>query len=164
MTMCETIAPYAPLDGLRAKATDAASSLWAWRPWKRPGTRQPDAMTASGVDVWVAASALLLEVAYADGKPSEEACRYIHSAVRREFGLRPEQARKLVRSAQAARAEAPDAWRFSTLVVERLSVAQRAVLSEIMRGLVRLQGHTTERGDYVLRKATSLLRLEPEHV
>jgi uncharacterized tellurite resistance protein B-like protein len=153
--MCETT----------ATASHAATSVRTWRPWRRSATDRPDGgTTGSGVDPWVAASALLLEVAHADGEPSEDARRYIHSAVRREFGLRPEGARSLVRSAQAARAATPDPWRFSALVVERLSVAQRVVLSEMMRVLVRLQGRPTERGDYVLRKAASLLRLEAERV
>jgi uncharacterized tellurite resistance protein B-like protein len=159
--MCQMTAVYTPFDALRAKATRAAGSVRAWRPWRRSATH-PDGTTSVGVDPWVAASALLLEVAHAGGEPSEDACRYIHSAVRREFGLGADGARSLVRSAQAARAATPDPWRFSTLVVERLSVAQRMVLSEMMRILVRLQGHPPARGDYVLRKAASLLRLEAE--
>lgn len=163
--MCETTAAYTPFDALRARATRAAGAVRAWRPWRRSATHQADGTTSSGgVDPWVAASALLLEVAHADGLPSEDACRYIHWAVRREFGLGAERARTLVRSAAAARAATPDPWRFSALVVERLSVAQRVVLSEMMKGLVRLQGRPTDHGEYVLRKAASLLRLEAEHV
>lgn len=121
-------------------------------------------ITSAEPDLRVAACALLLEIAYADADFSHEERHHVESTIRAEFGLGPVEAAKLVRSAERARDEAPGAWHFTNAIVERYSAGQKAVLADIMHALLHVDGKPTWREDYVVRKISALLRLEPEYV
>lgn len=121
-------------------------------------------MTSADVDVRLATCALLLEVAYADADFSDTERRHVEATLRRQFGLGPVEAAELVRAAERARDEAPGAWHFTTPIAERFTTAQKRVLSEILHALLHLDGHPTWQEDYVVRKLSALLRLEPEYV
>lgn len=121
-------------------------------------------ITSAELDLRLAACALLLEVAYADGDFSDAERRHVEATVRREFGLGPTEAAELVRAAERARDEAPGAWHFTNPIVARYSAGQKIVLSGILHGLLRIDGEPTSGEDYVVRKISALLRLEPEYV
>lgn len=119
---------------------------------------------ASPKDLRLAACALLLELAHADDRFSGEERLHVESAVRRQFGLDAAQAEKLLELADQARAEAIDLWQFTNLIAENYSLGQKMVLAEIMWGLVYSDGTLASKEDYLMRKISNLLRLEPGYL
>ena len=147
-----------PLDTLRLVAGRWMGRLR--RRWPFQGATTEAARTS--VNPRLAASALLLEVASADGALSPEERQYIEGVLRREFGLAGVQAERLLRSADSARRRAPDQRRFTREILERLSGRQRALFSAIIQGLAQVEGGPTPEQEYTLRKITNLLRLETD--
>jgi uncharacterized tellurite resistance protein B-like protein len=115
-------------------------------------------------DLRLAACALLLELAYADDDFSEAEREHLEAAVRRQFGLDEEQTAELIALAEKQRAEAVDLWTFTNLVAEHYSLGQKMVLAEAMWGLVYSDGELASREDYLMRKISGLLRLEPGYL
>lgn len=115
-------------------------------------------------DLRLAACALLLELAHADEAFTAEERRHVEGAVRRQFGLDAEQAERLLALAQEARARAVDMWQFTSLIAEHYSLGQKMVLAEMMWGLVYADGELAQREDYLMRKISNLLRLEPGYL
>jgi len=115
-------------------------------------------------DIRLAACALLLELAHADEDFSDEERQHLESAVRRQFGLAPEEAARLLELAEKERAQAVDLWQFTNLVAESYSIGQKMVLAEIMWGLVYSDGELAGKEDYLMRKICNLLRLEPGYL
>ncbi len=115
-------------------------------------------------DLRLAACALLLELAYADDQFTEEEREHLEAAVRRQFGLDENQAAELIALAEKQRAEAVDLWTFTNLVAEHYSLGQKMVLAEAMWGLVYSDGELASREDYLMRKISGLLRLEPGYL
>ncbi len=115
-------------------------------------------------DIRLAACALLLELAYADSEFTDDERQHLESAIRRQFGLEAGQAEKLLRQAEEARAEAVDLWHFTNQVAENYSLGQKMVLAEIMWGLVYSDGDLANKEDYLMRKISNLLRLEPGYL
>jgi uncharacterized tellurite resistance protein B-like protein len=66
--------------------------------------------------------------------------------------------------ADEAREEAVDLWQFTNLVAENYSLGQKMVLAEIMWGLVYSDGDLANKEDYLMRKISNLLRLEPGYL
>jgi uncharacterized tellurite resistance protein B-like protein len=120
--------------------------------------------TAARKDLRLAACALLLELAHADDEFTEDERRHVESAIRRQFGLPPEEAEKLLALAEEARRSAVDLWQFTNLIAESYSLGQKTVLAEIMWGLVYSDGDLASREDYLMRKICNLLRLEPGYL
>jgi len=119
---------------------------------------------ASRKDLRLAACALLLELAYADEEFTEDERQHVESAVRRQFGLGHEEAEKLLALADEARKSAVDLWQFTNLIAESYSIGQKMVLAEIMWGLVYSDGELAGKEDYLMRKISNLLRLEPGYL
>lgn len=115
-------------------------------------------------DLRLAACALLLELAHADREFTEDERQHLQSAVRRQFGLDSAEAAKLLELAEQERAEAVDLWQFTNLIAENYSTGQKMVLAEIMWGLVYSDGDLASKEDYLMRKISSLLRLEPGYL
>jgi len=126
-----------------------------------PEQEGDDALPA---DLRLAACALLLELAYADDEFTDEERTHLEGAIRRQFGLDEEQASELIRLAEQQRAEAVDLWTFTNLVAEHYSLGQKMVLAEAMWGLVYSDGELGSREDYLMRKISGLLRLEPGYL
>lgn len=126
-----------------------------------PETKEDDSLPA---DLRLAACALLLELAYADDEFTEAEKDHLSAAVRRQFGLDQEQAAELIALAEQQRAEAVDLWTFTNLVAEHYSLGQKMVLAEAMWGLVYSDGELASREDYLMRKISGLLRLEPGYL
>ena len=115
-------------------------------------------------DLRLAACALLLELANADEEFGEEERLHLESAVRRQFGLDASEAERLLELAQQARDEAVDLWQFTNLIAENYSMGQKMVLAEIMWGLVYSDGELAHKEDYLMRKISNLLRIEPGYL
>ena len=125
---------------------------------------EADGGEAQPADLRLAACALLLELAYADDEFTEEERVHLEGAVSRQFGLDGEQAQELIKLAEKQRAEAVDLWTFTNLVAEHYSLGQKMVLAEAMWGLVYSDGELASREDYLMRKISGLLRLEPGYL
>ena len=128
-------------------------------------TPPPDAdPKAATKDLRLAACALLLELAHADREFTEDEQQHLESAVRRQFGLDSAEAAKLLELAEREREEAVDLWQFTNLIAENYSTGQKMVLAEIMWGLVYSDGDLASKEDYLMRKISNLLRLEPGYL
>ncbi|MFQ5537220.1 MAG: TerB family tellurite resistance protein [Gemmatimonadota bacterium] len=118
----------------------------------------------AGKDIRLAACALLLELAYADSEFTEDERVHLESAVRRQFGLGADEADRLLMLAEEARAQAVDLWQFTNLIAEHYTLGQKMVLAEVMWGLVYSDGELASREDYLMRKISNLLGLEPGYL
>ncbi len=115
-------------------------------------------------DVRLAACALLLELAHADDHFSEEERGHLEGAIRRHIGLDAAEAERLLQLAEEARSQAVDLWQFTNLIAESYSLGQKVVLAEVMWGLVYSDGKLASKEDYLMRKISNLLRLEPGYL
>ena len=118
----------------------------------------------SKTDIRLAACALLLELAHADEEFTEDEREHLESAIRRQYGLDPAHATKLIKLADEARAEAVDLWQFTNLIAQNYTVGQKMVLAEIMWGLVYSDGELADKEQYLMRKISHLLGLEPGYL
>ena len=131
-------------------------------PAAKPSSRQP---RPAGVDpLHLAACALLLEVAYADGEFSSEERTHLESVLERHFGLPPETGRELLAVAEAERRGATDQYRFTSVLQEGYDLGQKMVLAEVMWGLVLADGEIAEHEQYMTRKIANLLDLKPGYL
>lgn len=124
----------------------------------------PPAATPEKKDVRLAACALLLELAYADDTFTDQERRHLESAVRRQFGVDQAEAERLLALADEARRQSVDLWQFTSLIAEGYSLGQKMVLAEVMWGLVYADGTLAHHEDYLIRKISNLLRLEPGYL
>ena len=114
--------------------------------------------------VHLAACALLLQVAYADGEFSPEEKAHLESALARHFDLPPEGGRQLLELAEAERREAIDQYRFTSVVKKNYDLGQKMTLAEVMWGLVLADGEISEHEQYLTRKIANLLDLKPGYL
>ena len=121
--------------------------------------------TASGPSgVQLAACALLLELAYADGtmSPSEQA--HIERAVRQHFGLDEATARELIALADTERQQSIDHYQFTRLIAAEYDLGQKMVLAELMWGVILADGELATHETWLVRKLAHLLELEPGYL
>lgn len=114
--------------------------------------------------VRIAACALLLELAHADGEFSPEERRHIEGALGRHFGLDEATTREVLELAEAERAQAIDHFQFTRLVKENFDLGQKMVLAEVMWGVILADGRIADHEGYLVRKMGSLLELEPAYL
>jgi uncharacterized tellurite resistance protein B-like protein len=112
-------------------------------------------------DVRVAACALLVELACADGDFSEAERARIMDILQRHFGVDDAGARLMLAEAAAANHDAVDHFVFTRQVVKDYDVAQRIVLAELMWQVALADGFLDSQESYLMRKLASLLQLEP---
>ena len=123
-----------------------------------------EAEEAQPADLRLAACALLLELAYADDDFTDTERSHLQYAVQRQFGVDQDQAAQLVQLAEEQRTQAVDLWSFTNLIADNYSLGQKMVLAEAMWGLVFSDGDLASREDYLMRKISGLLRLEPGYL
>ncbi|MDX2192316.1 MAG: TerB family tellurite resistance protein [Gemmatimonadales bacterium] len=116
---------------------------------------------ASGADVPLAACALLLELAHADGEFTEGERAQIAAAMARQFALDGTAVAALMAEAEAARRTSVDHFQFTRQLNARLDLAQKVVLAEIMWSVVLADGQLAEHERYLVRKLANLLEVEP---
>ncbi|MGE5231679.1 MAG: TerB family tellurite resistance protein, partial [Deltaproteobacteria bacterium] len=127
------------------------------RPASAPSTSGP-------AGVQLAACALLLELAHADGEFSAPERQHIEGALERHFSLDEATARELIVLADAARAQAVDQFQFTRLITEQYDLGQRMVLAEVMWGVILADGRIADHEAYLVRKLGHLLQLEPAYL
>ena len=133
----------------------------------QPAPRSPDASASAspGADpVHVAACALLLDIAWADGEFSAPEREHLNGVLARHFGLGPDDAAELLGIAEQARRSAVDHFRFTSLLRSEYDAGQKMVLAEVMWGLALADGQVAEHEHYLTRKIANLLELEPSYL
>ena len=135
---------------------DAIRSLFrAGRGEEAAGSAQEAAAGAGVEPVHLAACALLLDVAYADGEFSEPERAHLEAVLERHFALPPESGRRLIELAEAERAGSIDHFRFTSVLQRGYDLGQKMVLAD---------GKVAEHEHYLARKIANLLELEPGYL
>ena len=124
----------------------------------------PDPRTPVPSGVQVAACALLLELAHADGEFSQSERLHIQGAVGRHFGLDEATTRELLALAEAERRESIDHFQFTRLIAEQYDLGQKMVLAEVMWGVILADGQIATHEGWLVRKLAHLLELEPAYL
>jgi uncharacterized tellurite resistance protein B-like protein len=125
----------------------------------------PSGDNSKGADpLHVAACALLLDIAYADGEFSAPERAHLESVLERQFALPPDAGRELIALCEAERAKAVDHFAFTSLLQRNYDIGQKMVLAEIMWSLVLADGQIAEHEHYLTRKIANLLDLEPGYL
>lgn len=114
--------------------------------------------------VQLAACALLLELAHADGEFSLEERRHIERTLARHFGLDEATAGDLMPLAEAERAQSLDHFQFTRLIAEEYDLGQKMVLAEVMWGVILADRHLSDHETHLVRKLASLMQLEPAYL
>ena len=107
----------------------------------------------------IAACALLLEVAHADGEFSPEEQSRIEDALGRHFGLDETLARELIALADQERTRSIDHFQFTRLIRDHYDLGQKVLLAELMWGVILADGKIADHEGYLVRKIGSLLEL-----
>jgi uncharacterized tellurite resistance protein B-like protein len=125
------------------------------------GETKPD----TSVDpVAVAACALLLELAHADGLVAPSEIARIQEFLDEEFGLDEEKFREIVSLAERARQESVDYFHFTHLIRERLSKEDRVRLVEAIWKVVAADGRVDAMEDNLAKRMAELLGLQHPEV
>jgi len=114
--------------------------------------------------VQLAACALLLELAHADGEFSAEERQHIERTLVRHFGVDQATGAELLRLAEAERAQALDHFQFTRLIAAEYDLGQKMVLAEIMWGVILADGHLSNHETHLVRKLASLMQLDPAYL
>jgi uncharacterized tellurite resistance protein B-like protein len=114
--------------------------------------------------VQLAACALLLELAHADGEFSTPEREHIERTLVRHFGLDETTAGELLRLAEAERVQSLDHFQFTRLIASEYDLAQKMVLAEVMWGVILADGRLSDHETHLVRKLASLMQLEPAYL
>jgi uncharacterized tellurite resistance protein B-like protein len=125
----------------------------------------PERLTPASADpVHLAACALLLDIAYADGEFSAPERKHLEDVLTRHFGLTAEGGQRLLALAEEERKRAVDHFQFTSVLQRSYDIGQKMVLAEVMWGLVLADGEIAEHEHYLTRKISNLLDLEPAYL
>jgi uncharacterized tellurite resistance protein B-like protein len=114
--------------------------------------------------VQLAACALLLELAHADGEFTAEERQHIERTVVRHFGLDEATGAELLQLAEAERAQSLDHFQFTRQIAENYDLGQKMVLAEVMWGVILADGYLSDHETHLVRKLASLMQLEPAYL
>ncbi len=112
----------------------------------------------------LAACALLLEIAWADGEFSAPERAHLESVLARHFNLTSEEGIRLLAVADEARRNSVDHYRFTSVLKKGYDTGQKMVIAEIIWGLALADGEIAEHEHYLTRKVANLLDLEPGYL
>ena len=143
------------LDAIRG--SDTRRILSPADPGAAPGRSGPPG-------VQLAACALLLELAHADGVMSPEEQAHIEGAVQRHFGLDEATARELIALAETERRQSIDHFQFTRMIAAEYDLGQKMVLAEVMWGVILADGQLATHETWLVRKLAHLLELEPGYL
>ncbi len=125
----------------------------------------PEPSTSRGPGrVQLAACALLLELAHADGEFSAAEREHIERTLVRHFGLDEATSGELMKLAEAERAQSLDHFQFTRLIASEYDLGQKMVLAEVMWGVILADGHLSDHETHLVRKLASLMQLEPAYL
>jgi uncharacterized tellurite resistance protein B-like protein len=125
---------------------------------------EPAAAPTGPSGVQLAACALLLELAHADGVMSPAELAHIERSLQRHFGLDDATARELIALAEAERSQSIDHFQFTRLIAARYDLGQKMVLAEVMWGVILADGQLATHETWLIRKLGHLLELEPAYL
>ena len=114
--------------------------------------------------VQLAACALLLELAHADGEFSTEEREHIERTLVRHFGLDAAAGAELMRLADAERERSIDHFQFTRQITASYDLGQKMVLAEVMWGVILADGKLGDHEAYLVRKLAHLMELEPAYL
>ena len=138
---------------------EAIRSIFSGNPATNPAELPP------GVDpVHLAACALLLEIAHADGEFSAAERSHLEDVLARHFGLEADGGHELLKVAEEERRRSVDHFRFTSVLMRSYDIGQKMVLAEVMWGLVLADGDIAEHEHYLTRKISNLLELPPAYL
>ena len=130
-----------------------------------PPAAAAGAAGAPAVDpLHLAACALLLEVAWADGEFSASERAHLEDVIARHFDLSPEEGTRLLAVADEARRDSVDHYRFTSVLRKGYDTGQKMVIAEVIWGLALADGEIAEHEHYLTRKIANLLDLEPGYL
>lgn len=112
----------------------------------------------------LAACVLLLDIAHADGEYSDAERAHLESVLERHFSLPPEAGATLLSLAEKERQNSVDYFRFTSQLQQGYDLGQKMVLAEIMWGLVLADGQVADHEQYLTRKISNLLQLQPGYL
>jgi len=119
---------------------------------------QTDAQSRFGEDDYrVAAVALLVHVADADGVTDAAECRRLKTLVRDQYGLDANAAAALIREAQQSEREAVDFYHFTHVLKRNLDEEGRHKIIEMMWDIAFADGVADEIEDNVVWRVSELL-------
>ena len=131
----------------------------------KAGPEPSGAPSAAGPrGIQLAAAALLLELAHADGEFSPPERAHIERALGRHFGLDEATIRELLDLADAERRQSIDHFQFTRLIAQQYDLGQKMVLAEVMWGVILADGTIGTHEAYLVRKIANLLDLEPGYL
>jgi uncharacterized tellurite resistance protein B-like protein len=128
------------------------------------GSPDPAASEPAPSRVQVAACALLLELAHADGEFSQEERKHIESSLVQRLGLDRATGAELIRLAEAERAESVDHFQFTRLIAAEYDLSAKIKLAEVMWGVILADGRLSDHEAHLVRKMASLMQLEPAYL
>jgi uncharacterized tellurite resistance protein B-like protein len=114
--------------------------------------------------VELAACALLLELAHADGEFTPEEQRHIERTLVRHFGLDDATGAELMRLAETERSQSLDHFQFTRLIAAEYDLGQKMVLAEVMWGVILADGRLSDHEAHLVRKLGSLMQIEPAYL
>lgn len=114
--------------------------------------------------VQLAACALLLELAHADGEFTAEERAHIERTLARHLGLDDATVAELMRLAEAERAQSLDHFQFTRQIATHYDLGQKMVLAEVMWGVILADGKLSDHETHLVRKLASLMQLEPAYL
>jgi len=108
-------------------------------------------------EIQLAATALLLDLAYADGTFNPPERSRIETALSRHFNLDLPSVHELLALADAEWRQTTDRTAFTRMLCEHLEVGQRITLAEVMYGFLVVDGHIEDGNSALLKKLAELV-------
>jgi uncharacterized tellurite resistance protein B-like protein len=109
----------------------------------------------------LAAAVLLVEVMRADGRFDERERAAVVAAIRRQFGLTDDEARRLADAAHVSAAASTDLYGFTSRLDERLSMEDKLRLIELMWRVAYADAELAAHERHVMWRIADLLHVPP---
>ena len=146
---------------------DAIRALFAGQTVAAPEKPRDEANAAAetGPDpLHVAACALLLDIAWADGEFSAPVRAHLEQVFARHFGISREEGERILELAEERRRRSVDHFEFTSVLQRDYDIGQKMVLAEVMWGLALADGEVADHEHYLTRKIANLLDLQPGYL
>lgn len=130
-------------------------------------TGEPDSKESNEVqahDIRIATCALFLEMAQIDGEFSEKERKRILAILNEEYDLSDEVAAELSAAADKERKNSIDLWKFTNLINENYSTAEKIRVVEFLWKLIYTDGKLDQHEDYLIHKFATLLEIRHDQL
>lgn len=105
----------------------------------------------------LATAALLIEVTRVERRDDPDEAAAVESAVRRKFGLAPEETDELIALAREEVEKSVSYYEFTSLIHERFAPERKARVVELMWRVAAADGHVDKHQEALVRKIADLL-------